>query len=200
MKVLSKLSWRLACILTLSVLIGLVGCTTTEVPVGAAPGNPPGETPPMGNNSQGNPPGGNVSSGAVSNNATGGPLTSGTPYEPYPMPQPNMPAGILGFVPSDGAQVCTTPRVALILHLTDAMRKNEVFDISTITLTLDGKDILPEIQIIAPMIYPQNQATLTYVPSTPLGLGAHQVKFTYPSPSGMITLTWNFTVAIIPCQ
>jgi len=159
----------------------------------------------MGNNSPGNTAQGNlpgsVSSGSISsNNATGGPVSSGTPYEPYPMPQPNMPAGILGFLPSDGAQVCPTPRFALTLRLTDAMRKNEAFDVSTVTLTLDGKNILPEIQIIAPMIYPQNQATLNYVPSTPLGLGAHQVKLTYPSPSGMVMLTWNFTVSNIPCQ
>src|SRR5574341_73487 len=205
MNAFPKLSWRLTSVLMMSVLVGLAGCTPAGVPGSAAPGNPSGETPPMGSISQGNtlqgtPAAGNVSGGAISSNATGGPLTPGARYEPYPMPQPNMPAGILGFIPSDGAQVCPTPKVALALRLTDAMRKNEVFDISTVTLTLDGKNILSEIQVIAPMIYPQNQVTLTYVPSAPLGLGAHQVKLTYPSPSGMVTLMWNFTVANISCQ
>jgi hypothetical protein len=111
-----------------------------------------------------------------------------------------MPAGILGFLPPDGVQICPTPRVVLALHLTDAIRKDGAFDPSKVTLTLDGQNILSKISLIAPMIYPQSQVTLTYVQGTPLALGAHQVKFTYPSPGGPLTLTWNFTVANIPCQ
>jgi hypothetical protein len=111
-----------------------------------------------------------------------------------------MPSGILGFLPPDGVQVCTTPKVVLALRLTDAMRLNGAFDVSKVTLTLDGVDILSKITMAAPMNYPQSQVTLSFVQSTPLALGAHQVRFTYPAPTGPVTLTWNFTVANIACQ
>lgn len=212
MKALSLVSSRFVPVLALGALVALVGCTAAGVPVGAVPGGqsvanqPAGTTspgnsvppmPPAGSNSNASNPNANNSN---ANNPNQGPVTPPGPYLPYPMPQPNMPAGIIGYLPAEGAQVCPTPRISLSMRLTDAMRKAGAFDPSTVTLTFDGKDILSQIQTIVPMIFPQNQVTFTYVPSGPLAMGPHQVKLTYVSPSGPLTLTLNFTVADIPCQ
>lgn len=160
------------------------------------PGNPGGGVSVPGSISGGIA--GSVTLPAV-NPGVGGVVNSLTPGAPFPMPQPNMPLGIIGFSPPDGLRVCSTPKVALSVHLTDAMRTNGAFDLSTVKLTLDGQDILSKVQLSGPMMYPQSQVTLAYVPQTALTLGAHQVRFVYPGDAGPITLTWSFIVADVGC-
>lgn len=219
MDVAKRIKLHLLRLLALAVMGGLVACAGAGYPVasnqgfpvgtapspnvaagtavaGSAPGSASGPSVPGTMPTVSVPPGyAPITSGGVPGGPTGGPYPV-----PQPMPQPNMPPGIIGFFPPNGIQVCPMPRVVLAVQLTDSLRTNGAFDPAKVSLTLDGQDILSQIQLIAPLIYPQSQVTLSYVAKTPLALGSHQVRFTYPGTNGPIVLVWNFIVANIACQ
>jgi hypothetical protein len=181
MKVTTQVIWSMATFFAVIVLVGSLGCTATGVA-----GAPPGGTSQPNNGAVGQPqtPGLFVGSG---------PQTNATP-------QPNLPPEIARFIPPEGIQACPTPRVGVDLRLTDAMLKNGAFDLSTVVLILDDKDVTQEAQVITTMNYPQDRVSLFYIPKVALALGTHQASFTYPSASGHSTLNWTFVVANIPCQ
>jgi hypothetical protein len=114
-----------------------------------------------------------------------------------PLP-PSMLSEIANVRPPEGSQVCPRPQISLDLHLTDRMRKNGVFDPSTVTLAVDGVDVTQMAKVLGTMDFPQSRVTFTYTPST-LSLGTHRAALTYPSASDRKTHTWTFTVANIPC-
>jgi hypothetical protein len=114
-------------------------------------------------------------------------------------PAGQTPPEIAGVRPPEGSQVCPTPQVGVDLNLTDAMRKAGSFDLSTVKLTLDGKDVTQEAQVLSSMNYPPSRASLSYTPTTALALGTHRAAITFPSASGRSTIEWTFTVANVSC-
>jgi uncharacterized repeat protein (TIGR02543 family) len=112
---------------------------------------------------------------------------------------PCLPPEIAGVHPPEGSQVCPTPQVGVDLNLTDAMRQAGSFDLSTVTLTLDGKDVTQEAVVLGTLTYPQSRASVLYTPTTALALGIHRAAITFPSASGRSTFEWTFTVANVPC-
>ena len=118
---------------------------------------------------------------------------SGTPVTPGAL------ADIAIVHPPEGSQVCPRPQIQVDLHLTDAMRRDGVFDRSTVTLTLDGNDVTQQAEVLGTMTYPQSQVSLSYTPTTALATGTHQAAITYPSTTGRKTHAWTFTVANITC-
>jgi hypothetical protein len=73
------------------------------------------------------------------------------------------------------------------------------FDLSKVTLKLDGVNVTSQAQIRVGMTDPASWATILYQPTADLTLGTHQVQFTYPGVSGPLTATWNFSSANITC-
>ncbi len=175
-----QVNWSMTAFFAVMVLVGLVGCTTSGIEGALPEGNSQDIDGPVG---QPQTPGGVVG---------GGPQTNETL-------QPNLPPEITRFRPPEGSQACPTPQVGVDLLLTDAMRKNGAFDLSTVVLMLDGKDVTQAAQVLGSMTYPQNRASLSYIPTIALALGTHKAAFTYPSASGRSTHEWTFTVANIPC-
>ena len=111
-----------------------------------------------------------------------------------------LPPEIAGVHPPEGSQVCPTPQVGVALNLTDAMRQAGSFDLSTVTFTLDGKDVTQKAVVLGTLTYPQSRVSLSYTPTTALALGIHRAAFTFPSASGRSTFEWTFTVANAPCK
>jgi hypothetical protein len=122
--------------------------------------------------------------------------TSGAQGRPPPGDTPE----IVRLYPPEGGQVCLRPQIGVDLVLSDATRKDGSFDISTVTLTLDGNDVTKDAMVPGSLIYPQNQISVLYTPLTPLKAGTHQASFTYASASGKKTHAWTFTVADISCS
>lgn len=85
------------------------------------------------------------------------------------------------------------------LRLTDAMRRYGSFDVTLVTLRLDGKDVTASARASGTKDFPQSMAALTYVPTVPLAPGWHRASFAFPSGNGPMTYDWRFLVAEIPC-
>ena len=113
------------------------------------------------------------------------------------------PAGpqILKLYPPENSQACRRPNVGVRMLLANLVRTADgSFDPSTITLTLDGINVLGSARITQDMAFPPTRATILYTPPANLGLGAHQVVVTYPTPSGTASRVWNFTAATMTCE
>lgn len=119
------------------------------------------------------------------------------PGEPRPA---NLPPEILSFRPLSGSHVCSRPQIALGIRLNDAMRRDGVFDLATVTLTFDGNDVTQKASVSGSLTYPQSQALLIYIPPSALSVGAHQVTFTFPAAVGRKSFTWTFNVSELPCS
>jgi hypothetical protein len=74
-------------------------------------------------------------------------------------PAGQTPPEIAGIHPLDGSQVCPRPQIGVDLFLTDAMRQAGSFDLSTVTLTLDGKDVTQDAQVLLSMTPPRRPAS-----------------------------------------
>jgi hypothetical protein len=171
----------MAAFLAVVMLVGSVGCTNTGLEGGAAGQNQPAEDGVVG------PP--------PEDSVVGQPPEDSVVGQPPPS---NLPPEIAGVHPLEGSQVSPRPQIGVDLNLTDAMRKAGSFDLSTVTLTLDGKDVTQEAQVLGTMTYPQSRASVLYTPTTALTLGTHRAAFTFPSASGRSTFEWTFTVANVP--
>ncbi len=102
--------------------------------------------------------------------------------------------------PSEGAQVCRRPRLAVDLLLTALMRTNGSFDPAKVVLYLDGKVVTQAATFIQSEDYPASRATIQYIPTADLPLGSNWAALVYPTSWGPLTRAWIFTVADIPCQ
>lgn len=98
----------------------------------------------------------------------------------------------------DAGHVGPTPEVGVDLVLNPAMRKNGEFDVSTVVLTLDGRDVTERAIGRGTMDYPQGRVTLLYTPEDPLSEGMHEAALTLPSEQGRTTYRWSFTVTAHP--
>lgn len=98
----------------------------------------------------------------------------------------------------DAGHVGPTPEVGVDLVLNPAMRKDGEFDVSTVVLTLDGRDVTARAIGRGTMDYPQGRVTLLYTPEDKLSEGKHEAALTLPSEQGRTTYRWSFTVTAHP--
>jgi predicted outer membrane repeat protein len=107
---------------------------------------------------------------------------------------------IAHLYPADLSTVCVRPIVGVDLLLSNMVRNGAgSFAPSTVTLKLDGIDRTSAAVIAESESFPAARATILYTPPSNLGAGSHEVKFLYPSPSGMLTQTWHFTASGSTC-
>lgn len=110
------------------------------------------------------------------------------------------PPMILGLHPADGSTTCRMPRIGVKLVLTSLVRNADgSFDPTTVMLKLDGVDRTATARVTQSGAIALNEATIWYTPTSNLFAGNHVVQFIYPSPSGTLTRTWNFTAAAGTC-
>lgn len=181
MKVSIHVTWTMGACFAVVLLVGLAGCAASGVE----------RALPEGNSQDANGPIGRLQATGVVVN--GNPPTNGTPQAD------DLPSEIVRIRPPQGSQACPSPQVGVDFHLTDGMLKDGSFDLSTVTLTLDGKDVTQKTEVLMPMTSPSDKVFLSYTPTTVLALGKHQASFTYPSASSRSTYEWTFMVADIPC-
>jgi hypothetical protein len=115
------------------------------------------------------------------------------------IPPPARPTSIFEVHPANGARVCPRPQIGTRLRLTDRTRRDGAFDVSTITLRLDGVDVTGRARTVVPAIYPHAQASILYLPTRPLSVGRHEAAVTVPEASGRQTFRWVFHVVQVPC-
>jgi hypothetical protein len=115
-------------------------------------------------------------------------------YTAVPLP-PTVPR----IFPASGDQVCAAPQVGVDLLLTNWLRTNGSFDLSKISLLLDGTDVTSLASSLQTMTSPASFARVLYTPATNLASGTHQADLTYLTASGPRTLKWSFTVAGMAC-
>src|SRR5574341_1532851 len=185
MKIVVKATWVMAAFFAAALLMGLAGCA----PAGVEGGNSTG-------------------AGAAGPTQAAGP--SGQPTNSLSHPigimktpgvlSPNLPPEIAGLHPLEQTQACLHPQIGVDLVLTDAMRKNGSFDLSTITLTLDGNDVTREATVVESLSSPHDRVSVLYTPTTDLTMGSHHVTILIPSASGPENFEWIFVVADIPCR
>lgn len=113
---------------------------------------------------------------------------------------PGLPAEIYATRPRDGEEGCPRTPIGVDIRLTEALRKGSVFDISQITLTVDGVDVTQKAEVSGTRDFPQSQASLSFTPSTPLPLGQHKAALIYSTTSGRLNYAWTFHISEKPCQ
>jgi inhibitor of cysteine peptidase len=108
---------------------------------------------------------------------------------------------VLHLYPLEGSTNCRKPLIGVRLLLTDLVRTSGgAFDPSKVTLTLDnGGNLIGSAAISQTLTQPASHALILYTPPGDLPLGKRTVRFTYPTPTGTLTRTWNFTAGTGAC-
>jgi hypothetical protein len=103
------------------------------------------------------------------------------------------------FLPPEGEHVCLRPELRLTLWLTDYMRTDGKFDPTSVSVLLDGTDMLPDSAIMQNASGPASIAEIIYTPDADMPLGTHTVELTFDSATGVQTMTWTFEVDTLAC-
>lgn len=107
---------------------------------------------------------------------------------------------VVAILPAENSTVCRTPQIGAQLLLTELLLDlNGSFDPSIVSLELDDVDRTGAAKITQSSTFPVSEATILYTPPSNLSAGNHHVDFSYPSPTGTQTRTWNFTASGTTC-
>jgi hypothetical protein len=90
--------------------------------------------------------------------------------------------------------------VGVELNLADPTQSGALFDPATISLSLDGIEVISKATFTTAMTFPVSHVSVAYTPDGNLGAGTHTAVVRFPSTTGVRGRTWNFVTEGVTCQ